>query len=51
MRQKNRCKKGFGAILSFMNEDKNIAQTTKKIIVFYHDDLDGFTGAWATWKN
>ena len=33
-----------------MNEDKNIAQTTKKIIVFYHDDLDGFTGAWAAWK-
>lgn len=33
-----------------MDKDKNIAQTTKKIIVFYHDDLDGFTGAWAAWK-
>lgn len=33
-----------------MNKDKNIAQTNKKIIVFYHDDLDGFTGAWAAWK-
>ena len=30
--------------------DKNIAQTSKKIIVIYHDDLDGFTGAWAAWK-
>ena len=27
-----------------------IAPITKKIIVFYHDDLDGFTGAWAAWK-
>lgn len=26
-----------------MNKDK-------KIIVFYHDDEDGFTGAWAAWK-
>lgn len=33
-----------------MDKDKNIAQTTKKIMVFYHDDLDGFTGAWAAWK-
>lgn len=33
-----------------MDKDKNIAQTSKKIIVFYHDDLDGFTGAWAAWK-
>lgn len=40
----------FCAILSFMDNYKNIAQTTKKIIVFYHDDLDGFTGAWAAWK-
>ena len=40
----------FYAILSFMDKDKNIAQTSKKIIVFYHDDLDGFTGAWAAWK-
>lgn len=23
---------------------------TKNIVVFYHDDLDGFTGAWAAWK-
>jgi len=33
-----------------MDKDKNIAGTTKKIIVIYHDDLDGFTGAWAAWK-
>lgn len=33
-----------------MKEDKSVAKTTKKIIVFYHDDLDGFTGAWAAWK-
>ena len=33
-----------------MDKDKNIAQTSKKIIVFYHDDLDGFTGAWTAWK-
>ncbi|MEK7069445.1 MAG: DHH family phosphoesterase, partial [Patescibacteria group bacterium] len=33
-----------------MNKSKNIAQTTKKIIVIYHDDLDGFTGAWSAWK-
>lgn len=33
-----------------MDKDKNIAQTSKKIIVFYHDDEDGFTGAWAAWK-
>lgn len=33
-----------------MDKDKNTIQTTKKIIVFYHDDLDGFTGAWAAWK-
>jgi len=33
-----------------MNKSKNIAQTTKKIIVIYHDDLDGFTGAWVAWK-
>lgn len=33
-----------------MNKDKNFAQTNKKIIVFYHDDEDGFTGAWAAWK-
>jgi len=33
-----------------MDKDKNIAQTSKKIIVIYHDDLDGFTGAWAAWK-
>lgn len=33
-----------------MNEDKKTPPITKKIIVFYHDDLDGFTGAWAAWK-
>ena len=33
-----------------MDKDKNIAGTTKKIIVIYHDDLDGFTSAWAAWK-
>ena len=33
-----------------MNKDKNIAGTSKKIIVFYHDDEDGFTGALAAWK-
>lgn len=33
-----------------MNKNENIAKTSKKIIVFYHDDLDGFTGAWAAWK-
>ena len=33
-----------------MDKDKNIAGTSKKIIVFYHDDEDGFTGAWAAWK-
>ena len=33
-----------------MDKDKNIAQTAKKILVIYHDDLDGFTGAWAAWK-
>ncbi len=33
-----------------MDKNKNIAGTTKKIIVFYHDDPDGFTGAWAAWK-
>lgn len=29
---------------------KNTAETIKKIMVFYHDDPDGFTGAWAAWK-
>ena len=43
-------KSNFYAILSFMDKGKNIAGTTKKIIVIYHDDLDGFTGAWAAWK-
>lgn len=33
-----------------MNNEKGITQTSKKIVVFYHDDLDGFTGAWAAWK-
>ena len=33
-----------------MDKDKNIAQTNKKILVIYHDDMDGFTGAWAAWK-
>lgn len=33
-----------------MDKDKNIARTSKKIIVIYHDDMDGFTGAWAAWK-
>lgn len=33
-----------------MDKDKSIAQITKKIMVICHDDLDGFTGAWAAWK-
>ena len=33
-----------------MNKDKNNTKPTKKKIVFYHEDADGFTGAWAAWK-
>lgn len=33
-----------------MNKDGNAIKSTKKIIVFYHEDADGFTGAWSAWK-
>ena len=33
-----------------MNKEKNAVKSTKKIMVFYHEDADGFTGAWAAWK-
>lgn len=33
-----------------MDKDKNAIKSTKKIIVFYHEDADGFTGAWSAWK-
>ena len=33
-----------------MDKDKNTTKSAKKIIVFYHEDADGFTGAWSAWK-
>lgn len=33
-----------------MDKDKNAIKSLKKIMVFYHEDADGFTGAWSAWK-
>ena len=33
-----------------MDKEKNAVKSTNKIIVFYHEDADGFTGAWSAWK-